>query len=127
IRDQVKAAGGTAELSVDGAYKHKPDVAIVVYGENPYAEFQGDIPTLAFAPGDTTNLDLIKRLRAQGMPVVSVFLTGRPLWVNPEINASAAFVVAWLPGSEGEGVADVLLRKADGKVQYDFHGKLSYS
>ncbi|HET8555387.1 MAG TPA: exo 1,3/1,4-beta-D-glucan glucohydrolase [Rhodanobacteraceae bacterium] len=127
IRKQVQAAGGTAELAPDGHYKHKPDVAIVVYGENPYAEFQGDVPTLAYAPGDSTDLDLIRRLRAQGIPVVSVFLSGRPLWVNPEINASNAFVAAWLPGSEGEGVADVLLRKADGKVQYDFHGKLSYS
>ncbi len=127
IQKQVKEAGGSAELSVDGNYKHKPDVAIVVYGENPYAEFQGDIPDVAFSPGDTTDLDLIKRLRAQGIPVVSVFLSGRPLWVNPEINASNAFVAAWLPGSEGEGVADVLLRGADGKVQYDFHGKLAYS
>jgi beta-glucosidase len=49
------------------------------------------------------------------------------LWVNPEINASNAFVAAWLPGTEGEGVADVLLRDAAGKVQLDFHGKLSYS
>jgi beta-glucosidase len=127
IRDQVRAAGGTAELSVDGRYAHKPDVAIVVYGENPYAEFQGDVPTLAFAPGDPTDLDLIRRLRAQGIPVVSVFLSGRPLWVNPEINASDAFVAAGLPGSEGAGVADVLLRDAAGKVQYDFHGKLAYS
>ena len=127
IRDQVHAAGGTAELSVDGKYAHKPDAAIVVFGENPYAEFQGDVPTLAFSPGDDSDLRLIRRLRAQGIPVVSVFLSGRPLWVNREINASDAFVAAWLPGSEGEGVADVLLRGADGKVQYDFRGKLPYS
>ncbi|HET7267067.1 MAG TPA: glycoside hydrolase family 3 N-terminal domain-containing protein, partial [Oleiagrimonas sp.] len=127
IRKQVQAAGGQAELAVDGHYKHKPDVAIVVYGEDPYAEYMGDIPTLDYAPNDTTDLDLLKRLHAQGIPVVSVFLTGRPLWVNREINASDAFVVAWLPGSEGEGVADVLLRKANGGIQYDFHGKLAFS
>jgi beta-glucosidase len=127
IRKQVKAAGGTARLSVQGKYKHKPDVAIVVYGEDPYAEFQGDIPNVAYSPGDTSDLDLIKRLRARNIPVISVFLTGRPLWVNPEINASNAFVVGWLPGSEGEGIADVLLAKADGESQYDFHGKLPYS
>ncbi|THD07939.1 glycoside hydrolase family 3 protein [Rhodanobacter lindaniclasticus] len=127
IRAQVEAAGGTVELSADGHYTHKPDVAIVVYGEHPYAEFQGDVPTLAFAPGDPADLELIRRLRAQGIAVVSVFLSGRPLWVNPEINASNAFVAAWLPGTEGEGVADVLLRDAAGKVQHDFHGKLSYS
>jgi len=127
IREQVEAAGGTAQLSVDGSYKQKPDVAIVVYGENPYAEFQGDVPNLLFSPGDSTNLDLIKHLRAQGIPVVSVFLSGRPLWVNPEINASNAFVAAWLPGSEGGGVADVILRDASGAVAHDFRGKLAFS
>jgi beta-glucosidase len=65
---------------------------------------------------------LIRHLRAQGIAVVSVFLSGRPLWVNPEINASNAFVAAWLPGTEGEGVADVLLRDAAGKGPHDFHG-----
>jgi len=58
---------------------------------------------------------------------VSVFITGRPLWVNKELNASDAFVVAWLPGSEGNGVAQVLLSDVAGKVQHDFKGKLSFS
>ncbi|HBK44995.1 MAG TPA: 1,4-beta-D-glucan glucohydrolase [Xanthomonadaceae bacterium] len=124
---QVKAAGGSAELAVDGHYKRKPDVAVVVFGENPYAEFQGDIATLLYKPGDDADLELIRKLKADGIPVVAVFLSGRPLWMNPYINASDAFVAAWLPGSEGEGVADVLLRKADGSVQHDFKGKLSFS
>ncbi|KAB7766479.1 glycoside hydrolase family 3 protein [Xanthomonas maliensis] len=124
---QIKAAGGTAELAVDGRYKTKPDVAVVVFGENPYAEFQGDIATLLYKPGDDSELAMIKKLKAEGIPVVAVFLSGRPLWVNPYINASDAFVAAWLPGSEGEGIADVLLRKADGSVQNDFKGKLSFS
>ena len=127
IQAQVKTAGGTAELSVDGSYKQKPDVAIVVFGEDPYAEFQGDLPNLAYRPGNDHDLDLLRRLHAQGVPVVAVFLTGRPLWMNREINASDAFVVAWLPGSEGEGVADVLLRTRDGRVAHDFHGKLAYA
>ena len=59
--------------------------------------------------------------------MVAVFLTGRPLYVTPELDASDAFVVAWLPGTEGAGVADVLFRKSDGTVSYDFSGKLSYS
>ena len=123
----VKAGGGQAELAVDGKYTAKPDVAVVVFGENPYAEFQGDIPNLLFHPGDDSDLELIRKLKADGIPVVAVFITGRPLWMNREINASDAFVAAWLPGSEGAGVADVLLRKADGSVDHDFKGKLSFS
>ncbi len=124
---RCKAAGGTAELSVDGSYKNKPDVAIVVFGEDPYAEFQGDLPNLAYRPGNDHDLDLLRRLRKQGVPVVAVFLTGRPLWMNREINAANAFVVAWLPGSEGEGIADVLLRTRDGRIAHDLHGKLAYA
>ncbi|MET7141558.1 exo 1,3/1,4-beta-D-glucan glucohydrolase [Xanthomonas sp. PPL139] len=127
LQQQVSAAGGSAELAVDGKFTTKPDVAVVVFGEHPYAEFQGDVATLLYKPGDDSDLDLIKSLKAQGIPVVAVFLSGRPLWVNREINAADAFVAAWLPGSEGGGIADVLLRKPDGSVQYDFHGKLSFS
>ncbi len=127
LRAQVEAAGGHAELAVDGKYARKPDAAIVVFGENPYAEFQGDIPDLSYKPGDDGDLQLIRRLKADGIPVVAVFLSGRPLWVNREINAADAFVAAWLPGSEGAGVADVLLRDARGQVAHDFKGKLSFS
>ena len=127
IAAQMKAAGGSAELSPEGRYTHKPDVAIVVFGEDPYAEFQGDLKTFAYKPGNDADLKLLRKLKAAGIPVVSVFLAGRPLWMNREINASDAFVMAWLPGSEGEGVADVLLRQPDGRVQYDFHGKLSFA
>jgi beta-glucosidase len=127
IREAVSAAGGTAELSVSGEFKTRPDVAIVVFGENPYAEFQGDIPTAEFSPGEKPDLALLRKLHASGIPVVAVFLSGRPLWMNAEINASDAFVAAWLPGSEGGGIADVLFKSKDGSVRYDFHGKLSFS
>jgi beta-glucosidase len=127
IASQVKAAGGTATLSPDGSFENKPDVAVVVFGEDPYAEFQGDLKTFAYKNGSDADLKLLRKLKAQHIPVVSVFLAGRPLWVNREINASDAFVMAWLPGSEGEGIADVLLSKPDASIQYDFHGKLSYA
>jgi len=125
--EQVKAAGGSVEIETDGHFKTKPDVAVVVFGEDPYAEFQGDIPNLMFHPGDDHELELIRQLRAKNIPVVAVFLSGRPLWVNREINAADAFVAAWLPGSEGGGIADVLLRKRDGGIANDFHGKLAYT
>lgn len=127
IRQAVEAAGGSASLSVDGSFTNKPDVAIVVFGEDPYAEFQGDLDGIEYQAEEKRDLALLKRLKAQGIPVVSVFLSGRPLWVNPELNASDAFVAAWLPGSEGGGVADLLFRKPDGSIAHDFTGKLSFS
>jgi len=119
IDAEVRAAGGSATLAVDGRYALRPDVAIIVFGEEPYAEFQGDRPDVGY--DDAKNLALLRSLKAAGVPTVAVFLSGRAMWVNPFLNASDAFVAAWLPGSEGGGVADVLFGKAD------FRGKLPYS
>jgi beta-glucosidase len=126
IRAAAAAGGGSAVLAEDGRFKEKPDAAIVVFGEGPYAEFQGDRETLEYSPNDRHELDLLRRLRARGVPTIAIFLSGRPLWVNPYINASDAFVAAWLPGSEGEGVADVLFSSAGGK-HYDFTGRTAFS
>jgi beta-glucosidase len=126
IRAAVLAAGGSAVLAPDGRYTDKPDAAIVVFGEGPYAEFEGDRENLEFSAGSLHDLELLRRLRAAGVPTVAVFLSGRPLWVNREINAADAFVAAWLPGSEGEGVADLLFRSAAAE-RYDFTGRLAFS
>ncbi|WP_339718919.1 exo 1,3/1,4-beta-D-glucan glucohydrolase [uncultured Paraglaciecola sp.] len=125
IQKAVQQAGGQVELSEKGEFETKPDVAIVVFGEQPYAEFQGDVTDLDYKPNE--DLALLKSLKAQGIPTVTVFLSGRGMWVNPELNASDAFVAAWLPGSEGGGVADLLFKDAQGNVQYDFTGRLSFS
>lgn len=127
ISDVVTSAGGKVTLSVDGSFTEKPDVAIVVFGENPYAETQGDVPNLAYKPRDPSDWELLKKLRSQGIPVVSLFISGRPMWVNRELNASDAFVAVWLPGSEGVGVADVIFKNAEGAVNYDTKGRLSFS
>ncbi len=121
IYEAAAAHGGEAWFSEAGDYHVPPDIAIVVYGETPYAEGVGDRDTVAYSPGEDADLELLRRLRADGVPVVSVFLSGRPLWTNPHINASDAFVAAWLPGTEGGGVADVLYGDAD------FTGRLAFS
>ena len=127
IKAAVEGAGGRVTLSPDGSFQERPNAAIVVFGESPYAEFEGDRETLQFSPTDRTHVKILQRLHAAGIPVVSVFISGRPLWVNPELNASDAFVAAWLPGSEGGGVADVLFRRADGKSATPFSGRLGFS
>jgi beta-glucosidase len=119
IAAAAKAAGGEAVLAPKGSSASKPDVAIVVFGEQPYAEFVGDRKDLAFR--DEEGLALLKAYKARGVSTVAVFLSGRPLWVNRELNAADAFVAAWLPGSEGAGVADVLF----GTVQPT--GRLSFN
>ncbi|WP_300395405.1 glycoside hydrolase family 3 protein [Henriciella sp.] len=127
ILDGLAEAASNVTHSPDGSYDEKPDVAIVVFGEDPYAEFRGDVAHLAYDVDGSKEIDLLRKLQADGIPTVSVFLSGRPMWVNPELNASDAFVAAWLPGSEGTGVADVLVAAADGTPRHDFTGKLSYS
>jgi beta-glucosidase len=137
LKAAITHAGGTAVLSKEGHYTRRPDAAIVVFGENPYAEFVGDREHLSFSQRGSFSrhgsfsqhvrgLDLLRRLRAAGVPTVTIFLSGRPLWVNPELNASDAFVAAWLPGTEGGGIADVVLR-APGSAVRDFTGRLSFS
>ncbi len=134
IASVAAAAGGEALLSPSGDIDSTgfgngapADVIIAVYGEDPYAEWHGDISSIDYQPHDARDLQMLRALKAAGRPVVSVFLSGRPMWVNPELNASDAFVAAWLPGTEGGGVADVLLEPSGGNTGHDFIGKLSFS
>jgi beta-glucosidase len=128
IAAAARAAGGSATLSVDGAYDVRPDVAIVVFGEEPYAEGRGDVRDLHWSQRSPDDLALIRRLKADGIPVVAVLVTGRPLWTSPEINAADAFVVAWLPGTEGGGVADLLIAPpGDAAPARDFTGRLPFA
>ena len=125
VRQAVAAGGGEVTFSRDGSFDEPPDVAIVAYGESPYAEYEGDRRNVDYGPEGA--LRILQRLQKAGIPTVSVFVSGRPLWVNPELNASDAFVAAWLPGDQAGGIADVIVRKKDGAVNFDFTGRLSFS
>lgn len=120
LETALKEGGGSATLSPDGQYSSKPDAAVVVFGEEPYAEFAGDRKHLGFT--DEEGLGLLRKFKAEGVPTVAVFLSGRPMWVNREMNAADAFVASWLPGSEGAGVADVLTgaTPATGKLGFSW-------
>ena len=120
IKENVTAEGGSATLSEDGSFEARPDIAIVVFGEHPYAEFAGDQRNLVFR--DEEGLTLLRQFDEQDIPTVAVFLSGRAMWMNREINAADAFVASWLPGSEGAGVADVLTgkREATGRLSFSW-------
>lgn len=119
---QIDRAGGEVVTDLDG--KERVNAVIYVFGETPYAEGVGDIESLAWQQRSKQDLAALQSFKEAGIPVVSLFITGRPRWINSELNASDALVVAWLPGSEGEGVADVLLRDETDLLQYDFVGRL---
>lgn len=92
----------------DGKSAPEADVAIVVVGETPYAESKGDIvepKTLHLDEADRATIENVKKL---GIPMVIVLISGRPMIITEELNQSDAFLAAWLPGTEGQGVADVL-------------------
>jgi len=101
IKSTVEAAGGEAVLSESGDFDEKPDAAIVVFGENPYAEWKGDLPGLTYKPDSSADYDLLQKLKQQDIPVIALYIGGRPLWMNREINSSDAFVAAWLPRLAG--------------------------
>lgn len=123
IKEAVTNAGGKVIFSANGDTNQKADVVVAIYGEDPYAEFQGDLENLDFVPNGF-DVSKLTEFRGRGIPVVSVFLSGRPLWSNPEINQSDAFIAAWLPGTEGGGVSDLLFQR---DPSYDFTGRLSFS
>ena len=125
IKSAIRAGGGRIiEESDDLVTKDKPDVAVVIMGSRPYAEMFGDVKLPIY--NERTGLRALQFFKRLGIPTVTIFLSGRPLWTNPEINASNAFVAAWLPGSEGGGIADVLIGTPDGKPRHDFTGRLSF-
>ena len=94
------------------------DVAIVVLAEQPYSEGPGDRADLGLPPED---LELLARVRPRAQRLVVVLLSGRPLVVTDQLAGWDAFVAAWLPGTEGNGVADVLFGQAP------FTGRLPYT
>ena len=124
ISAAAKASDGKVTTDEDAS---EIEVAIIVFGEQPYAEFEGDLESLDFDLAANADFKLVQELKAKGIPVVTVFISGRPRGVDAAIEASDAFVAAWLPGSEGAGVADVLLSENDGKPSYDFRGRLPFA
>ena len=107
--------GTEVVYSPDGANLAKPDVVVAVVGEEPYAESRGDRLQVDLAPADVS---LITKVKELGAPVVTVVYSGRPLVLGSIMDRSDAIVAAWLPGTEGLGMSDILFgdRAPTGKL-----------
>jgi beta-glucosidase len=102
---QTVAPGAKVTFSRDGSGLEGADAVIVVAGELPYAEMKGDRADLSLAPAES---ERIHRAKLAGVPVITILISGRPLILGAALDESDAFLAAWLPGTEGQGVADVL-------------------
>ena len=117
----IKAAASNSAnitFSLDGSGAQGADVGVLVIGEKPYAEYMGDSTDLSLAKED---LDALANMKKAGIPVVTILLSGRPLILGNTLDQMDALIAAWLPGSKGEGVADILFgdAKPTGKLSRD--------
>ncbi len=102
---------------------------VMVAAEKPYAETAGDISfpaSMRHTSRYPEDLQALERVSGKGVPVVTLLFSGRPVAANDLINRSDAFIAAWLPGTEGMGLADMLIARPGGKPAYDFTGRLSF-
>ncbi|SDP04459.1 glycoside hydrolase family 3 protein [Lentzea jiangxiensis] len=125
IQDTLGAANVTFAETADGVDPAQFDAVIAVIGETPYAEGVGDLGKRSFEAARLQPQDLavLDKVSGKGKPVITVYVGGRALHMNKELNRSDAFVAAWLPGTEGQGIADLLIKGRHN----GFSGKLSYS
>jgi beta-glucosidase len=116
-----KAVGANTQVtfSRDGSGAAGATVGVVAIGETPYAEGRGDRTDLSLAPEDVA---VVKNMKAAGIPVVALILSGRPLVLGDVADQVDGLIAAWLPGTEGEGVADVLFGdyKPTGKLPFSW-------
>lgn len=108
---------------------HGYSAVVMVAAEAPYAEYKGDITfpaSMRHTSRYPQDLQALTRVSGKGVPVVTLLYSGRPVSANDLINRSDAFIAAWLPGTEGLGLVDMLFARADGKPAYDFTGRLPF-
>ena len=125
IEEAAGAGNVTYSATAEGVDVAAFDAVVAVIGETPYAEGNGDIGpsgTLRHSGRHPEDLAVLKAVAGKGKPVITVLVAGRPLYTNDLLNLSDSFVVAWLPGTEGKGVADVLF-----KGKHNLRGSLSFS
>lgn len=122
---------GQVDYSQDGAGVdvHKYTAVVMVAAEKPYAEGAGDISfpeSIRHSSRYPADLAALERVSGKGVPVVTLLFSGRPVGANDLIDRSDAFIAAWLPGTEGLGLADMMIAAPNGRPAYDFTGRLPF-
>jgi beta-glucosidase len=114
----IRAAVGKVGTLVNSAAE--ADASIIVLSEKTYAEFQGDSPTIDTLPAE--DWTALSQAKAAGKPVIAIIVSGRPVLINSHLGDADAWIAAWLPGTEGDGVADVLFgdHKPSGKLSHSW-------
>ena len=109
VRTGMETEVGTAKVvySANGSTTTGAAVGVAVIGETPYAEGTGDRTDLTIPAAQVA---VVKALKDAGLPTVVVLIAGRPMILEPIMQYADAIVMAWLPGSEGAGVTDILYR-----------------
>jgi len=116
--------GTQVTFSKDGTNAAGAAIGVVVIGETPYAEGKGDSNDLSLAKED---VEAVNNMKKAGIPVVVILISGRPMIISDCLDRADAFVAAWLPGTEGQGVADVLFggTKPTGKLSFTWPRSMS--
>jgi beta-glucosidase len=129
MRRTLGASSVDYSLNGSGVDPKRYSAIIMVAAENPYAEMKGDIAfpaSMRHTSRYPEDLAALERVGGKGVPVVTILYSGRPVAATDLINRSDAFIAAWLPGTEGMGLADMLLARPDGRPAFDFTGRLPF-
>jgi beta-glucosidase len=129
LRKSMGSSGVDYSVDGTGVDVRRYSAIVMVAAEKPYAEGAGDIKfpaSMRHSSRYPEDLAALNRVSGKGVPVVTLLFSGRPVAANDLINRSDAFVAAWLPGTEGSGLADMLLAGKNGRPAYNFMGRLSF-
>ncbi|MCF8222319.1 MAG: glycoside hydrolase family 3 C-terminal domain-containing protein [Bacteroidales bacterium] len=120
ILEGLQEINGSNDIiySPTGVYDGDADIAVVVIGEDPYAEGAGDRESLRL---DRSDVNMVRLLKEEGKKVITILISGRPMIIGDVLPYSDAFIAAWLPGTEGSGIADILFG------DHEPAGKLNHS
>jgi len=130
ILDGIRAHAAIENIEIiydgEGQDHQETDLAIVVLHTKPYAEYYGDIKKLEIPNYNEEALKAISYYHSIQTPVVTILISGRPLWTEDQITLSSAFIASWLPGTQGDGIADILFGKTLDGTPVNLTGKLPF-